>query len=62
MASYDDELVAAFSRNERRIKRYLISRTRSQADSDDLAQEASFSTEKDMLIFRKLLKRRQSRF
>ena len=40
MASYDDELVAAFARNERRIKRYLISRTRSHADSDDLAQEA----------------------
>lgn len=40
MASYDDELMAAFSRNERRIKRYLISRTLSQADSDDLAQEA----------------------
>ena len=43
MASYDDELVAAFSRNERRIKRYFISRTRSQADSDDLAQEAWIS-------------------
>ncbi|KQY14878.1 RNA polymerase subunit sigma [Rhizobium sp. Root73] len=40
MASYDDELVAAFARNERRIKRYLISRTRSHADADDLAQEA----------------------
>ncbi|NVD43350.1 sigma-70 family RNA polymerase sigma factor [Ensifer sp. HO-A22] len=40
MAGYDDELVTAFSSNERRIKRYLDGKTRSKADSEDLAQEA----------------------
>jgi len=40
MATSDDELMAAFSENESRLKRFLAGRTRSHHDSEDLSQEA----------------------
>lgn len=40
MAGYDDEIVSAFLRNERAIKRSFQTVTGSPADSEDLAQEA----------------------
>lgn len=40
MADYDDELVAAFFRHQSRLKRYLVGRTRSHHDAEDLSQEA----------------------
>ncbi|MBN9219496.1 MAG: RNA polymerase sigma factor [Mesorhizobium sp.] len=40
MSEYDDELVAAFSRHQSRLKRYFTGKTRSYHDAEDLAQEA----------------------
>lgn len=40
MAKRDDELISAFISSEPAIKRYLVKRTGSREDSEDLAQEA----------------------